>query len=155
MSASNLAEGGGASSQPADGEKTERSPLEGALEALTGELRQKLAQLAGTPEEEAETIIGLFPYGYRTVLENYKLIGTSLARSARRPEGDAENPRLQVHLTDLGRGVIDSCAASREEVDDLMQRVRQLHDRFSDNLEDEDPVSATGEEAEAAEEATT
>jgi len=152
MSASNLAEGVGASSPPPDRDTTERSPVEDALEALTGELRQKLAKLAGTPEEEAETIIGLFPYGHRAVLENYKLISSSLAG---RSEDDAENPRLHVRLTDLGREVIDSCVASQEEVDDLAQRSRELHDRFSDHLENEDPVGGTGGEAEAGEEATT
>ncbi len=97
-------------------------------------------------------IIGLFPYGHRTLLENYELISTSLSGSARKSESenDSESPRLQVHLTDLGREVIESCVASREEVDDLVRRARELHSRFSDHLEEDDDPISTGSSGEAA-----
>jgi hypothetical protein len=135
MSTSDLTRATGAPPRSAAAEVAEASPVNDALTALTGELRQKLAALAGTPDSGTEMVIGLFPYGHRAVLESYKLITSSVSGSARKSEEDAEeNPRLQVHLTDLGRQVIEACASSQSDTRELVERAQALHRRFSAEL---------------------
>ena len=135
MSGSNPTQAMGAPPQSVAVEVAEATPVNDALTALTGELRQKLAALAGTPDSGIELAIGLFPYGHRAILESYKLITTSVSRSARKSEDVEEDPRLQVHLTDLGRQVIEACVTSQGDTRELVERAQALHRRFSDKLE--------------------
>jgi hypothetical protein len=135
MSASNLTQALRVLPQSTVAEASEVSSVGAALTALTGELRQKLAALSGTPDDGIELAIGLFPFGHRAILQSYELITTSVSRSGRKDEEVEENPRLQVHLTPLGRQVIEACAVSLRETQDLVERAQELHQRFSDKLE--------------------
>jgi hypothetical protein len=110
-------------------------PLEAAMMALTEELRESLGALAGSPDEFAEQAIGIFPYGHRAILQTYDLITTSTSRSKERVAGErGEDPRLKIHLTDLGRTVIATCASPRAAGEDVAARAEQLRRRFQNDL---------------------
>lgn len=110
-----------------------------ALMALPGELRERLARLAGARDEDAEVAIATFDYGYRAVLESYDLIttslpGTALPGRARKERPEVSDPRLRVNLTDLGRAVIAACAAPTSDSEEIAERAQQLHHRFMEEL---------------------
>lgn len=121
--------------RPAAAEPPAVQPLEAALMALTEELRDSLGALAGSPDEFAEQAIGIFPYGHRVILQTYDLITTSTSRpKGQEAEEGAEDPRLKVHLTDLGRQVIAVCASPSGAVGDVAARAEELHRRFQNDL---------------------
>jgi len=111
------------------------SAIDDALAALPADLKARLGALVDAPQAAAELAIALFPYGYRALLSSYRLVETAVPSDVN--EAELDHPRRKIRLLDLGKRIIEACAAPPEPVGpvaDLESEASDLRERYGEDL---------------------